>query len=125
MSYDIFLQRFDHGDAAPFDPTAVADVLDSLVVERRGGFARLETADGEADVYGLDGTASLMVNHATGEAIWDVLVDVATAGHLAILLGNTTVVPDERVIEHLPVELSHSVEISRSGADLLWVIRGS
>ena len=44
----------------------------SLLKARAGG--RIEEADGEADVYGVDRPATgLMVNHASGTAVFELL----------------------------------------------------
>ena len=43
------------------------------------------TADGEADIYGLgDYDQGLMINHASGRQIWQLIVDVEFAEPLAM-----------------------------------------
>jgi hypothetical protein len=87
------------------------------------GFVRVQLADGEADVYGV-GRSSLMVNHAAGEQIWDLLVTVAVAAGWVIMPVGcpVCVVADEHAAD-LPDELRADVVVVRSGAELLQVIR--
>jgi hypothetical protein len=79
MSFDILLQGFAGGQAAPGRPDAALQVLmPHFAAEPRDGYVCLQLADGEADAYGVGGS-SLMVNHAAGEQIWDLIVTVAAA----------------------------------------------
>jgi hypothetical protein len=104
-------------------PLRVHAVLDPVTIQRKGGFARIETADGGADIYGLDTTHGLMVNHASGAAIWDLLVDVARAGHLTIMpMGCATCIVDEAARADLPEGFPGPVQVIQTGAALLRVI---
>lgn len=60
----------------PADESAIENVLVPYTHARQGASARLVTHDGEADCHGL-GEGSLMINHASGEAIWNLVVEVA------------------------------------------------
>jgi hypothetical protein len=123
MSFDVFLQGFAGGMAAPGRPDAVTQVLGPYFAEPpRDGYVRVQLADGEADVYGV-GRSSLMVNHAAGEQIWDLVVAVAlAAGWVIMPVGcPVCVVADEQAAD-LPGELRADVTVVRTGAELLQVI---
>ena len=129
MSFDVFLERFDDGESVDIDPAAVQAVLEPLVRDRspEHEYVRITTADGEADVYGyVTPMVGLLVNELEGEAVWDVLVDVARAAGLAISPeGGPTAVTDRSVVTHLPEELAGDVVLVSSGAELQAAVRGS
>jgi hypothetical protein len=134
VSFDIVLQAFTDGDAAGGDIAALRAVLEPLVRHRDGYGVQIETADGEADVYGLDDdeerveAVAVMVNHASGRALWDVLYDAARAAGLVVMpVGCPVCVTDERQIPHLPPELvdAAGVVVVRSGADILAAVEAS
>lgn len=124
MSFDIFLQGFRAGDAADGDGAAALSVLEPLILERDGSWARIGTADGEADVYGLDSPETgLMFNHVTGRAAWDVIHAVASdAGFVVMPVGCPTLVVDDARRAELPDGLADEVVLVRSGADILDAI---
>jgi hypothetical protein len=79
VSFDVFLQGFAGGKAATGRPEAAVQVLlPYMVGTPDNGYVRVQLPDGEADFYGV-GNSSLMVNHAAGGQIWDLVVAVATA----------------------------------------------
>lgn len=64
VSFDVFLQRFDAGDAGRAEADTVLELLEPFMDRRQPqhSFARLVTSDGTADVYGADDLGSgLMV----------------------------------------------------------------
>lgn len=89
------------------------------------GFALLEFADGQADLYGTGDLGSgFMVNHVSGDAAWDFLVEVAREADLAILPpGCPTMVCREELGAHLPEELRGEAVVVTSGAQVLEVFR--
>ena len=119
MSFDIFLQSFAGGQAALGDPGAALRVLEPyLAGPADGGYAKARTADGAADVYGL-GSDCLMINHASGTLIWQVMVDVArAAGYVILPVGVPACVVREEMIGDLPGELRDGAVVVRSGAEL-------
>lgn len=123
MSFDICLQSFKGGEAAPGDPQAARLTLEPyLAAAPARGYARIRTADGGADVYGLGGE-SLMFSHAGGEVIWQVIVDVARAADLVIMpAGCPVCVMREDMISGLPAELQDDAIVIRSGAELQHAI---
>ena len=104
LSYDVFLQAFRHGDAATTDGAAAFAILEPRISDRDEGWARVRTADGGADVYGIDDPSTgLMVNHAEGHRIWDVVHDLALAvGYAVMPVGCPTCVASDDVRKHLP-----------------------
>jgi AcrR family transcriptional regulator len=85
MSFGILLQSFTRGQAAAGHPDGAFRALEPyLDGNPAGGFARLATPDGDADVFGI-GSSGLMINRASGEFIWQLLIDVAVAGDYAIM----------------------------------------
>jgi hypothetical protein len=98
VSFDIFLQGFLNGGSGLGDGEAVRELLEPLVIQRDNGWARIATADGEADVFGLDDPVSgLMVNRVSGVAAFELLYDVARrAGFGVMPAGCPTCVPDQR-----------------------------
>jgi len=121
VSFDIFLQSFAGGEAAPGDPVAARRVLDPYLAAPPdgNGYAKVRTDDGEADVYGV-GSDSLMINHASGTLIWQVVVDVAEAGGYVILpIGVPACLVREEMTGDLPGELRDGAVVVRSGAELL------
>jgi hypothetical protein len=119
VSFDIFLQSFKDGEAAPGKPEAARQALEPYLAGAPGeGCALVRTADGEADVYGV-GSDHLMFNHAGGEVIWQVVVDVAKAADWVIMpVGCHVCVMREDMISELPVELRDNAVVINSGAEL-------
>lgn len=122
MSFDIFLQAFRDGEAAPGDGAAALAILDPLVVERNGAsFAVIRTADGTADVYGLaTPDRGFLFNHVEGRAAWDVIYAVAHAARFVVMpVGCDTLLVDAAQRDELPDELHDDVRVISSGAELL------
>ena len=121
MSFDIILQGFVRGDGAPGNrAAAIAIVTPLLAGPVSDGFGRIVTADGEGDIYGLDDNdQGLVINHATGRQIWQLIVDVARAAGYAVLpVGCPVCVVDEVMIGHLPDQLRQNAVLVRDGGDL-------
>lgn len=122
MSFDIFLQRFMHGQPAAADPVAVLETMKPYAAHDH---TMLMTADGDAAIYGLDdpGAGHLMINHAGGLVIWDVIYELARAGDLVIMpVGCGTLVPCAELISHLPPDLPEPILRVFSGKDVLAAI---
>ena len=85
-------------------------------------YAQVVTGDGGMDVFGLS-TPAIMVNHAAGEDVWDLLVDVAWAASWAVLpVGCPARVTDVSLLAQLPEELQVDARVVTCGQDLLDVI---
>jgi hypothetical protein len=124
VSFDVFLQGFAHGQAAPGRPEAALEVLTPfLAAAPRDGFAPLRTGDGEAEAYGVGGT-SLMVAHASGAQIWDLLVSVAkAAGWVIMPVGCPVCLTTDDDAGHLPEDLRPNATVVTTGQELLATIR--
>lgn len=126
VSFDVFLQRFNHGDATDVEERAVRALLDPHVVrvDLDHGFARLVFGDGEADLYGWTTlTRGFMVNHVSGTDPWRLLVDVARAANLTVLpVGCPVSVTDAIALEHLPAELRTAAVVLGTRDALLEVV---
>jgi len=126
MSFDIFLQRFD-GPLTDADKVALNAIIRSFAPASGRAFSRFETADGGADVYGEDDLANgMMINHAQGTLIWDVIVRIAQAGRFAIMpVGCPTCLTDPALAATLPSEIASDTRVVSTGRDLLAVITHS
>ena len=123
MSFDIFLQAFAGGQAAAGHPDEAFRTLEPhLDGSPADGFARLITPDGDADVFGI-GTTGLMINHASGESVWQIVVDVAAAGDYAIMpVGTPVCIVREDMKDDLPEALRIDAVVVSSGADVMKVV---
>lgn len=124
MSFDIFLQAFRDGQASHHDPAAVRRMLTPfLSAPPSDSFARVVTADGEADVHGIGDPSGLMFNHVEGERAWQLIYEVAREAGLVIMpVGCATLICSAAGKGDLPEELRADVRVVHSGADLLRAI---
>ena len=126
MSFDVFLQRFADGDAAPADADALLAVLEPLIAVPFHGGAQIATVDGGADVYMSDPGSSLMFSRPAGQQVWDLMYDLALVGGLAVMpVGCGTGVVDEATLAELPESIPQPVRVVRSGADLIDLVRSA
>ena len=123
MSFDIFLQSFEDDQAAPGEPQAAWRVLEPFFAGAPSeGHVRVYTADGGADVYGV-GSDAVLINHASGQLIWQLMVEVAeAAGWVVMPAGCPVCVVREEMISDLPADLRDHAVVVRSGADVQEVI---
>jgi hypothetical protein len=64
-----------------------------------------------------------MFNHASGQVIWQVMVNVAKAADWIIMpVGCPVCVMREDMISHLPAELRDNAVVVRSGTEVLDVM---
>ena len=122
MAYDIFLQGFADGEASGAGGGAVREVLRPYLRPTAEEPERLVIApDSGADIY--LSSDSLMVNHAEGLAVFDLLVDAARAGCWTIMpVGLPAAVANVDLLAHLPEGLDEGAVVVGSGADLLRLI---
>ena len=123
MSFDIYLMAFEGGESTTADPELTRPILAPLVVEQSDGFALLRTAEGELDCYGWPDCEGFMFNHVSGAASFDLLVEIAHAGRLAIMpVGCGTLVTDPALLADLPDGIPEPIQVITSGAELVNVI---
>lgn len=126
VAFDIFLQAFLDGGAAEADVEVILSVVDPYIRRRDESCVHLETSDGGADVYGLETSVqSLLINHASGRAIWDLIYELAQSAGLAVMpVGCPTCVTDKNAFNELPPELAASAIVVSSADDLRLVVSG-
>lgn len=130
MSFDIFLQAFENGDAAERDGAAVRKRLlrAAAPCEPDDGFVCFEDDLGNADIYGVpdEGSSfdSLMFQHVGGNG-FGLIVEIARLADLVILIpGGPACVVHDGQRPHLPPELDDlGVELVTTGAALLDAIQ--
>src|SRR5579885_1014168 len=127
MSFDIFFLRFEGGDPSRGDDRAVEELLEPWIEEREKSWARVKTVDGEADVYGMETPgASLMINHASGRVIWDLMFELAHVGRFAVIpVGCGTIITPSIDSSDLPPEVPDPISVVRTGAELLAVVESA
>jgi hypothetical protein len=126
VSFDIFVQKFEHGEGVPADGEAIAAVLEPFIVRRdEQGWALLSFADGTADLYGMKHLGDgFMVNHVVGDDVWDVLVEVARAARMVVVAAGCPVaLTGLETIGQLPDALREDAVVVGTGADLRRVVR--
>jgi hypothetical protein len=125
VSFEVYLQRFKDERAASADETVVRRLLEPVMVNRADAWADIETVDGGAEVYGInDLRTGVSFKHLSGDAIWDLLYDLASrAGFAVMALGRPTCVCAPELVDDLPPELRHSTSVVFSGQQILDVIR--
>jgi hypothetical protein len=124
MSFDVFFQRFRHGDAESGGGEAMRSVLAPHITREdpRQSFAQVVFGDGGADVYLSND--SMLANHIAGERPWDLLVEGAKAAGWAIMpVGCPALITDESDRAHLPDGLGEDAVVVLTGEDILRVIR--
>lgn len=124
MSFDIFFRRFIGPGRLAGDPDAAEAYLAPMVKQRDRFCARIGTVDGAADVYGFERLATgVMINHASGRAIWDVMFELARIGGYAVMpVGCGTCITETVDPSDLPAEVPRPITVIRSGQDLLDVV---
>ncbi|WP_433131664.1 hypothetical protein ACQPWW_10865 [Micromonospora sp. CA-240977] len=130
MSYDMFVRRFEQGDAAPMAGEAFLAVFEPRVDrrERQHSYWHISADDGgTADVYAAlaGGTiASLMISHFSAGATLDMLVEyIGLADAVVLPPGCPTLLAHEGQRHHLPDELRADALVVQAGADIEAVLR--
>ena len=109
MSFDLFAQRFENGQASDIPVPEVLDVLRPFLIvgPEEDGFCRTRTPDGgEADFYLDDGRCGFGVNHFDRGETCELILRAASC-HGLVLFGPGTpaMLTDARQLEHLPEPL--------------------
>ncbi len=127
VSFDIFLQGFRCGEHELGDGDAAMGLIAPVISQRDGGWARLATGDGEAEVFGIDQPSTgLVFNHVIGLDAWSLLFEVARAGRFAVMpIGCATCVVDAEMLGELPAELAVDAMVVSSGDQLLAAVESA
>ncbi len=123
MSFDVFFQRFRHGDAEPGGGAVMRSVLAPHVAREdpAESFSHVVFGDGAADVYLSED--SMMANHIAGEQPWDLLVEGArAAGWVVMPVGCPVLITCESDRAHLPDSLGVEAVLVLTGQDARRVI---
>ncbi|MEU0548806.1 hypothetical protein [Micromonospora sp. NPDC005979] len=130
MSYDLFVQRFEQGDAAPMAADAFLAVFESRVDRRepQDRYRHISADDGgTADLYADladDTLGSLMISRFSFGAVLDMLVTfIGLADAVVLPPGCPTLLAHEGQRHHLPEELRAGALVIRSGADVERILR--
>jgi hypothetical protein len=129
MSYDMFVQGFNGGDAAPM-PSSAFDVFRPHVdrTQPEHHFWHLRTPDdGQADIYAnvTSGTfKSLMISRFSDGDPLDLLAEFTIRAAAVILApGGPAMLIAETQRQHLPEELQHDAMVVRNGDDIRQALR--
>jgi hypothetical protein len=129
MSYDMFVQGFDGGDAAPM-PSAAFDVFRPHVARTQPEHHLWHVRtpdDGEADIY-ADLTAgtldSLMISRFSEGDPLDLLAEFTIRASAVILAADgPAMLTAEAQREHLPEDLQRDAIVVRNGDDIRQALR--
>jgi hypothetical protein len=131
VSYDIYLMRFEAGEAAEIDAPEFWELLAGAWENPpdEHGFVRVVRGDGGADVYaGQVGEPqdSVMINHFGGDEIMDLIVELARQADAVIIgpdLPPLLTRADQR--EQLPPDMGlGDPVVIESGRGLIQTITG-
>ncbi|MBG6103922.1 hypothetical protein IW249_004336 [Micromonospora vinacea] len=130
MSYDMFVQRFEQGDAAPLSADAFRAVFVPWAErqEPQHGYWHISADDGgTADVYATltdDTLCSLMLSRFSAGAILDMLVTfVGLADAVVLPPGCPTLLAHEGQRYHLPADLRADAVVVQAGADVERILQ--
>ncbi|UQU67563.1 hypothetical protein COUCH_15375 [Couchioplanes caeruleus] len=131
MSFDLFVQRFENGDAAAMDGIAFRAVWGPYVDRTEPEFDlwHVHVDDGGvAEIYGGvadESFPSLMISRFSRGCVLDLLVEFAALADAVVLpQGCPTLLVREDQRRHLPEELGADAVIVRGGADVERIFDG-
>jgi hypothetical protein len=139
MSFDVFLQKFEHGETATVDPISVRAVL--MTKEFKGpddhGFYAVRISDGtevEFSARGLNGdgdfTSAAFHIRGMSECLAAFIWEVAHAGEMVIVPAMedwVPILPTLDQYQHLPIDLKRDFPtpvVCESAAQLNLLLEG-
>ncbi|MEW2590962.1 hypothetical protein AB0893_11140 [Micromonospora aurantiaca] len=129
MGYDMFVQRFVQGDAAPMAADAFLAVFAPRVNRRAPQHSHWHISaedGGTADVYAAltgDTLDSLTISRFSAGVVLDMLVEFIGLSDAVVLPpGSPTLLAHEGQRDHLPEELRADAVVVQAGADVERVI---
>ncbi|MGI5524017.1 hypothetical protein ACQEUX_24215 [Micromonospora sp. CA-259024] len=130
MSYDMFVQRFEQGDAAPMAGDAFLAAFEPRVDRRepQHSYWHISADDGgTANIYAAladDALDSLMISRFSVGAVLDLLVKfIGLADAVVLPPGCPTLLAHEGQRHHLPEELRADAVVVQAGADVERVLQ--
>jgi hypothetical protein len=132
VSFDVFVQGFQHGDAAPLPDGAAAfrAVFGPHVdrTEPQHHFVHLTTPDGgEASIYvDLESCDHLMLNHFSDGDVMDLLAEFARrTGAVIMPVGCPVLITAPDQLAHLPADLLDELPVAviTTGHDITEALR--
>ncbi|MFG1866703.1 hypothetical protein [Micromonospora arborensis] len=130
MSYDMVVQRFEQGDAAPMAGDAFLATFEPRVDRRepQHTYWHISADDGgTADIYAAladNALGSLMISHFSAGAVLDLLVRyIVLADAVVLPPGCPTLLAHEGQRHHLPEQLRADAVVVQAGADVERVLR--
>ena len=123
MAFDIF---FAPVPGLPFDGDAVQRLLDADAARSHLGATVVTTRDGGADIYGPpDPDSWLMVNHAEGSDVWELMYQMAAAGPYQVMpIGCETFVTAADHLGLVPDEAQRPIVLVACGAEMQALVGG-
>jgi hypothetical protein len=130
VGYDMFVQRFEQGDAATMAGGAFSAVFEPSVdrQDRRYDYWHISAEDGgTADVYAAladDTLDSLMISRFSTGMVLDMLVKfIGLADAVVLPPGCPTLLAHEGQRHHLPEELRADAVVVQSGTDVEHILQ--
>ncbi|MFY1620635.1 hypothetical protein [Micromonospora sp. WMMD736] len=130
MSYEMFVQRFEQGDAVPMAADAFLAVFESRVDRRepQDRYWHISADDGgTADLYAAladDTLGSLMISRFATGAVLDMLITfIGLADAVVLSPGCPALLAHEGQRRHLPEELRAGAVVTSSSVDVERVLR--
>ncbi|MGW1187161.1 hypothetical protein [Streptomyces sp. NPDC002559] len=128
MSFDVFVCRFEAGEAAPLDMDAAHEILDPHAVVRDPGadFLLVSAGEGEEAAVYFNGPTGITLNRFGGAGIMDLLaVLLRRLDAVLVVPGGPVVVRGDEDREQLPAALKGEwpVVVARTGAEIDRAIR--
>ena len=125
VGYDVFVQRFEQGAAAPMASGAFLAVFEPSIDRRdpQHGYWHIQADDGgTADVYATpadDTLDSLMISRFSTGMVLDMLVRfIGLADAVVLPPGCPTLLAHEGQRHHLPEELRADAVVAHRGKDV-------
>lgn len=124
VSFDVFFQRFENGDAADGGGAEATEILREFLRPSPEQPERIEHPDGSAEIDGLDDNGMMLTHIDDATGLWDLLVSAARAANWTIMpVGCPVCVFSSDMEAALPRELvDFGVVVITNGTDLLRVV---
>jgi hypothetical protein len=124
MGIDALLVRLLDGEQAEADAPAMLAILASIGVDISGNADNIQTADGLTTVYNMQSAGELLAfSKPSGDAVWDIIHQVASAGGCAIFYDYFVCVTDPDHLDDLDDDMRSSAHVANSGTAVIAAMR--